>query len=104
MGVVWMGAVLLGIGKRRNGSLARAVKQFVGSVMVNRPTGSRKLPHVRCIKMSLCLGSVVNKEASVCVLKVANPQAASRQTSLFGRRIVGAALGVHSLSLIRPFL
>jgi len=103
MWVVWMGAVLLGVGKRRNGPLARAVKQFVESVMVNRPTGSREPPHVRCIKMSLFLGSVLNEGASVCVLKVVNPPAAGRQTSLFGRRIVGAAFGVSSLSLMRPF-
>lgn len=31
MWVVWMGAVLLGVGKRRNGPLARAVEQCVGS-------------------------------------------------------------------------
>lgn len=85
MWAVWVCAVLLGIGKRRDGPLARAVKPFVGSVLVNRPTGSWKAPHVQCIKRSLFLGSVLNGETSVCVLGVANSPAASRQTSSFGR-------------------
>lgn len=93
MWAVWMGAVLLGMGKRRDDPLARAVKPFVGSVMVNRPTGSWKAPRVQCIKMSLFLGLVLNEETSVCVLGVANSPAASRQTSLFGRGIVGKSLG-----------
>lgn len=103
MWAVWTGAVLLGIGKRRDGPLAQAVEPFVGSVIVNRPTGSWKAPHVRCIKMSLFLGSVLSEETMVCVLSVANSPAASRQTSLFGRGIVGKALGVSGLSLLRPF-
>lgn len=75
MWAVCLGAVLLGMGKRKTGSPAQAVEPSVVSVKMNRATSSWKLPPGQCMKMSVMLSeSVWNEEAFVCVLKVVESQ------------------------------